>query len=122
MSRLALLGGPKAVTAENPDVFRWPIVNKAMEDGVLAVLRTGAMSGIDLSQKFEEAFARWHTVKYGLACSTGTAALHCAFFGAGVGTGDEVVCPSLTYWASALPCTAALRSHSAAVRSLCSTP
>ena len=30
-------------------------------------------------------------------------ALHGAMFGIGIGRGDEIICPSITYWASALP-------------------
>ena len=47
MSRLALLGGKKAVKSKPEDMFKWPIVNKAMENVVLGVLREGKMSGID---------------------------------------------------------------------------
>jgi dTDP-4-amino-4,6-dideoxygalactose transaminase len=39
-------------------------------------------------------------MKYALACNNGTAAIHCGLYGIGVGVGDEVICPSLTYWAS----------------------
>ena len=40
---------------------------------------------------------------YALAHNNGTSALHAAMFGCEVGVGDEIICPSLTYWASALP-------------------
>jgi dTDP-4-amino-4,6-dideoxygalactose transaminase len=39
-----------------------------------------------------------------LAHSSGTAALEGAMFGCGIGRGDEIICQSVTYWASALPC------------------
>ena len=100
MSKLALLGGEKSVNSDPGDMFNWPIVNKAMENGIVKVLREGNMSGTDITKKFEQAFAEWMGVKYGLAHSSGTAALQCAMYGAGVGTGDEIICPSITYWAS----------------------
>jgi perosamine synthetase len=100
MSNLALLGGSKAVTLEQGDIFNWPIVNKAMEDGTLKVLREGNMSGTDITKKFEQAYADWNGLKYGLAHSSGTAALQCAMYGVGLGVGDELICPSTTYWAS----------------------
>ena len=100
MSKLALLGGLKAVTSEAGDMFKWPIVNKAMEDGVLQVLRDGNMSGTDITKKFEQAYADWTGVKYALAHSSGTASLQSAMYGIGIGTGDEIICPSITYWAS----------------------
>jgi dTDP-4-amino-4,6-dideoxygalactose transaminase len=105
MSKLALLGGSKVVNLEAGDMFKWPIVNKAMEDCVLEVLRDGNMSGTDITKKFERAYADWIGVKYGLAHSSGTAALQCAMYGIGLGKGDELICPSITYWAS---CTQAL--------------
>jgi dTDP-4-amino-4,6-dideoxygalactose transaminase len=84
-------------------MFTWPIVTKEMEDAVLEVLRAGRMSDIDVTQKFEEEFARWHGIKYALAHNNGTSAIHSAMFGLGIGHGDEVICPSVTYWASCLP-------------------
>ena len=102
MSNLALLGGAKAVTVDKGEMFDWPIVNSEMEESVLSVLRAGNMSGTDITEQFENEFADWHGVKYGLAANTGTAALHAAMYGAGVGRGDEIICPSLTYWASCL--------------------
>lgn len=103
MSKLALHGGEKSVTLEFGDTFRWPIVNKEMEDGVLEVLRAGKMSGTDITKEFENKFAEWNNCQYALAHNTGTAALQSAMFGVGVGYGDEVICPSVTYWASGLP-------------------
>jgi dTDP-4-amino-4,6-dideoxygalactose transaminase len=102
-SELALLGGPKAVKSDPGDIFTWPIVTKEVEAAVLEVLRKGKMSEIDVTQKFEEEFAQWLGVKYALAHNNGTAALHSAMFGIGIGKGDEVICPSITYWASCLP-------------------
>ncbi|MFH2067975.1 MAG: DegT/DnrJ/EryC1/StrS family aminotransferase [Candidatus Omnitrophota bacterium] len=103
MSVLALLGGAKAVKSNSRDIFTWPIITKEIESAVLKVLRSGNMSGSDVTRKFERGFADWHKMKYGLGCSTGTAALQCAMFGLGIGAGDEIICPSVTYWASCLP-------------------
>src|SRR6202022_2081956 len=74
-----------------------------IEAAVLEVLRAGNMSGTDVTQEFEREYAAWHGMTYGLAHSSGTAALHGAMFGLGIGQGDEIICPSLTYWASCLP-------------------
>src|SRR5207245_11209170 len=102
-SKLALLGGPKAVRSDPGDMFRWPIVTPEMEAAVLEVLRAGAMSDTDVTREFEKEYAAWHGVTYALAHNTGTAALHAAMFGLGIGTGDETICPSMTFWASCLP-------------------
>ena len=101
---LALLGGAKAVQSDPGDIFRWPIVTEEDEAAVLQVLRRGGMSGTDVTVAFESEFAAWQGTRYALGHSSGTAALHGALFGCRVGVGDEVICPSLTYWASALPC------------------
>lgn len=103
MEKLALLGGDKAVVAPPKDLFTWPIITQEDEEAVLDVLRRGAMSGIDVTKKLEEDVREWLEVEYALGCNNGTAALHSAMFGCGVGKGDEVICPSLTYWASGLP-------------------
>ena len=103
MSVLAFRGGAKTVTADPGDAFKWPIINQEMEDGVLQVLREGNMSGTNITKEFEAKFAEWNKCKYALAHNTGTASLQSAMFGVGVGFGDEVICPSITYWASGLP-------------------
>ncbi|NLF92288.1 MAG: DegT/DnrJ/EryC1/StrS family aminotransferase [Oligosphaeraceae bacterium] len=84
-------------------MFKWPIVNQEMEAAVLAVLREGNMSGTDITGKFAAEFAAWNGTKYALAHSSGTAALQAAMFAVKLGPGDELICPSLTYWASAVP-------------------
>jgi pyridoxal phosphate-dependent aminotransferase EpsN len=54
---------------------------------------------------FEEDFAVVVGSKHAVAVSSGTAALHLALRLAGVGPGDEVLCSSLTFIASAAPIT-----------------
>jgi perosamine synthetase len=100
MSKFGTLGTEKTVNGYMGDIFNWPIVNKAMEEGVIDVLRAGNMSGTDITRRFEREYADWHGMAYGLGCNTGTAALHCAMYGVGIGAGDELICPSITYWAS----------------------
>mgnify|MGYP001050330391 CR=1 FL=1 len=103
MSKLALLGGKAAIDFPEGDMFKWPIVNQEMEAAVLEVLRDGNMSGTDITGKFAAEFAAWNGTKYALAHSSGTAALQAAMFAVKLGPGDELICPSLTYWASAVP-------------------
>ncbi|MCF0261589.1 MAG: DegT/DnrJ/EryC1/StrS family aminotransferase, partial [Sphaerochaetaceae bacterium] len=49
---------------------------------------------------FEKEFAEWMGVKHALAFQNGTASLNAAMWACGVGAGDEVIAPSMTYWAS----------------------
>lgn len=102
-SKLALFGGPKAVQADPGDIFTWPIVTKEDEEAVLEVLRRGGMSGLDVTAEFEKEFAAWIGATHAVAHNTGTGAIEAAMFGCKVGVGDEVIVPSITYWASALP-------------------
>ncbi len=52
---------------------------------------------------FEKEFARMNGSRHAVAVSTGTAALHLALRILGVGAGDEVLCSSFTFCASATP-------------------
>ncbi len=49
-------------------------------------------------RKFEVEFAKFMGVKYALAVTSGTAALHCALNALGVGPGDEVILPAWTWY------------------------
>jgi perosamine synthetase len=51
--------------------------------------------------EFEEKFAAYTGAKYAVAVSNCTTALHLAMIVAGVGPGDEVICPSMSYIATA---------------------
>jgi perosamine synthetase len=51
--------------------------------------------------RFENEFARFCGVKHGIATSNGTTALHLALAICGIGAGDEVIVPSLTFVATA---------------------
>ncbi len=102
-SKLALLGGPKSVQSEPGNIFTWPIVTLEHEEAVLEVLRRGGMSGTDVTRQFEKEYADWVGTTYALGANTGTEALRGAMFGCGVGVGDEIISPSVTYWASCLP-------------------
>jgi perosamine synthetase len=50
---------------------------------------------------FEAAFAEFCGVDHAISCNNGTSALHLALQGLGVGPGDEVIIPTLTYIATA---------------------
>ena len=52
-------------------------------------------------RKFETAFAAFLGVEHALAVSNGTVALHLALVALGIGPGDEVIVPDLTFAASA---------------------
>lgn len=51
--------------------------------------------------KFEDAFAAMVRAKHAIAVNSGTAALHAAMFALGIGSGDEVIVPPITFTATA---------------------
>lgn len=104
MSELALCGGkPLLERFDLPEeLFRWPIVTKEDEEAVLDVLRSNRISGNDVTQQFEREFAEWNQRKHAVCACNGTMAIEAAYFAAGIGPGDEVICPTKTYWASIL--------------------
>src|SRR3954469_9241725 len=89
-----------APTKLNIPVAR-PFVGKEEEDAVLQVLRSGWLSQGQRVAEFEQRFAEYVGAKYAVAVSSCTTALHLALLGAGISAGDEVLCPSLSFIATA---------------------
>ena len=112
MGKLAITGGTPVLKAQDEGLFHWPIVNDAMRAAQAQVLETGNMSGTDIARRFEASFASWQERKYALSHNNGTNALNAAMFAVGLGPGDEIICTSVTYWAS---CTGALALGAAVV-------
>ncbi|HEX9998145.1 MAG TPA: aminotransferase class I/II-fold pyridoxal phosphate-dependent enzyme, partial [Abditibacterium sp.] len=68
---------------------------------VCAVLRGDWLTTGPKVNEFEQLFADFCGVRHAVAVSSGTAALHCLYHAAGIGTGDEVIVPTLTFAATA---------------------
>jgi perosamine synthetase len=68
---------------------------------VRSVLESGWLTQGPWVKKLEVAFADRHGVRYALASSSCTTALHLALIAAGVSPGDEVIVPAFTWIASA---------------------
>jgi dTDP-4-amino-4,6-dideoxygalactose transaminase len=71
------------------------------EEAVLQVIRSRWLSMGDVTKGFEQEFAAFTGAKYTLAVTNATAALHLACLAVGIGPGDEVIVPSLTFVATA---------------------
>jgi dTDP-4-amino-4,6-dideoxygalactose transaminase len=70
-------------------------------DAVAAVLKSKWLTMGEVTERFERAFARYLGVRHAFAVSSATAALHLAHVALGIGVGDEVIVPSLTFVATA---------------------
>ena len=68
---------------------------------VVDVLRGDWLTTGPAVERFERAFGDLVGAEHAVAVSNGTAALHVAMLAAGVGPGDEVIVPTLTFAASA---------------------
>ena len=101
--KLAIFGGNKTVTKDPVDIFTWPIITKEDEEAIIKVLYNRSMSATDITTEFETKFKEWQGSKYALGYCNGTMAGFAAMYSVGLGYGDEIICPSLTYWASVLP-------------------
>lgn len=113
MTKLALFGGVPVRTRPFPS---WPQFDENEEHALLAVLRGGewwrntlgdtlqppaSSADAPTVSLFQCAFAEAQGARYGIACSTGTAALEVGLKALGVKPGDEVVVPPYTFVATA---------------------
>ncbi len=78
-----------------------PSIGEEEEQAVVAALRSGWVSQGPKVAAFEREFAEYVGARNAVAVTSCTTALHLALLGAGVGTGDEVICPSLSFIATA---------------------
>lgn len=77
-----------------------PYVGDAEKQAVLEVLESGMLVQGPRVAALEEAFAAVCGVRYAVAVSSGTAALHIALLAHGIGPGDEVITTPFTFIAS----------------------
>jgi perosamine synthetase len=78
-----------------------PMIGEEEKQAVLQVLDSGILAQGPRVKAFEEAFANMCGVKYAVATSSGTTALHVALLAHGIGAGDEVITTPFTFIASA---------------------
>ncbi|MGW0760561.1 DegT/DnrJ/EryC1/StrS family aminotransferase [Streptomyces sp. NPDC002814] len=104
VSDLAIDGGQPVLS--RPTAYPWPKRRSEWSERVLKQLESGRLSLYDRSgvvAEFEDAWSAAHDLPYSLVTNSGTAALHSAFYGIGLGPGDEVLCPSYTFFATSAP-------------------
>ena len=85
----------------NPIDFYRPSVGRAEKAAVAAALRRGWLTSGPEAARFEAEMQSYLGVKYALAVSSGTAAMHLGLLAAGVQAGHEVITSPYTYVATA---------------------
>jgi len=79
-----------------------PYIGKGETDNVIKAMKSGWISSKgDFILEFEEKFAKYCGVRYGVATSNGTVALHLALKALDIKSGDEVIVPTLSFIATA---------------------
>jgi dTDP-4-amino-4,6-dideoxygalactose transaminase len=98
-TQLALLGGAAMLKREPP---AWPFFDESDRQALLDVLHSRTWGGYHESVgELERRFAEYHGAKYGVATANGTVSLEIALTACGIGPGDEVIVPPITFVASA---------------------
>ena len=85
--------------------YSWPVVTKSMEAAVMSQLKE-SISIYDRSgsiAQLEDRFREYYGCKYAVATNAGTTALWSLYVGSGIGPGDEVICQTYTFFATASP-------------------
>jgi dTDP-4-amino-4,6-dideoxygalactose transaminase len=78
-----------------------PVLGMDEKAALTAVIESGWVTMGDRVREFEGAFARLHEAEDAIAVGSCTAALHLILHALGIGPGDEVLVPSLTFVATA---------------------
>jgi 8-amino-3,8-dideoxy-alpha-D-manno-octulosonate transaminase len=107
--KLVIDGGTPAIHMPLPPMYPGGMrIDDEEEAAVLEVLRSkrlfryyGPNQGSSKVTELEQEFAKKMGSTYGLAVTSGTAALICGLVGLGIGPGDEVILPAYTWIASA---------------------
>jgi len=81
--------------------FFRPAITEAEIDSVVTCLRSGWLTTGPRTKEFEARFAEYLGVKHAIALNSCTAALHLALDAIGVGRGDLVLVPTMTFAATA---------------------
>jgi dTDP-4-amino-4,6-dideoxygalactose transaminase len=101
MAELAIAGGDPVRTHPYPD---WPHGDDEDVAAVEEVVRGGRWGGFPepgpVATAFEEAFAAYQGARHGVLMANGTVTMEVALKALGVGWGDEVIIPALTFAAT----------------------
>lgn len=103
VSTLSLNGGDAGKGGQREFIpIAAPVIGEREVRYVTEAVTSGWVSSIgEFIDRFEAAFAEYVGVRHAVAVSNGTVALHLALHALGIGAGDEVIVPNLTFAATA---------------------
>ena len=108
MAELAIRGGTPVRPQGYPS---WPVYDESDVEAVAAVVRGGNWGGFPEpgpnAADFETRFAAYQGASHGILMSNGTITMEVALKALGIGWGDEVIIPALTFAATAYAVVAA---------------
>jgi perosamine synthetase len=106
MEKLALQGGNKAVQSSQnrfEEQTRWPQMGKDELNSINTLFEDANISTHPVIRDLENAYSERIGSKYVLAHNSGTSALMAAFWALDLKPGDQILVPTGTFWASAIP-------------------
>lgn len=101
MSKLALFGGTPVSKKICPTAWPPVLENTANKIKELYLSREWSFNS-QAEQDFQTSYADYHGAKHGVFMINGTVTLECALLAGGIGEGDEVIVPALTWIATAM--------------------
>src|SRR5208337_1939470 len=93
----AIAGGNPVRSRANRLVFGAPVLGEEEIASVTECIRSQWIGLGPRVERLEQEFARYKGAPYALAMSSGTAAIHLALAALGIGAGDEVIAPAMTF-------------------------
>jgi perosamine synthetase len=105
-NELALFGGTPVLKQPLPPWSwppRYPDMGQILKDYIDSGQPLSIQGRDGVIAACEDEFKRRLHRRHAVACSSGTMAIYSAFFALGIQPGDEVICPTITYHATATP-------------------
>ena len=89
---------------EQPGLDNWQQIGEEEAKVVYEMtLRNELSGGTPTVREFEKTWREWAGLDYAITTMNGSSALYSAYFGVGVGPGDEVICPTYTWICTIAP-------------------